>query len=169
MVVRTEENDPLNPRFYLEWGTPGFYPPEQREQVDYNGFTAIEDHPLSEKTNVYGVGLILWCLLHKTLKPKEPSWVGNPNNDRTLAINDPNNDWSYQLKDLITLCLQYHPNDRPTFDDILNWIDQAMSGKRDLSDGMMAGDADDAAQARNMPRLEADRYRNGMARPEPRL
>jgi hypothetical protein len=58
--VKTDDNDSFNPRFYRKDGTPGFFAPEQLEHIDRKDFAIVDDFLLSEQTNVYGIGLILW-------------------------------------------------------------------------------------------------------------
>ena len=59
-AVRSDDNDSFNPRFYRKDGTEDFFAPEQLEHVDRTDFAIIDDFKLSEQTNVYGMGLILW-------------------------------------------------------------------------------------------------------------
>jgi serine/threonine protein kinase len=130
----------------------------QLDQVDRNDLTTIDNFKLSERTNVYGTGVILWCMVMNETDPKEPVWTVDPNDDDTLAVQDPGGVYSDKLKDLIRLCLRYYPKDRPTFTEMLDFIEEAMAGPVDLSNGMMAGDALPAARTANMPRFDDDMH-----------
>lgn len=60
LAVDTNEDDPLNPRFYTDWGAPGFMAPEHvswlnRDTSDFEPFER-----LGMWTNVYAVGVIIW-------------------------------------------------------------------------------------------------------------
>jgi hypothetical protein len=101
--------------------------------------------------------------------PPEPVWLEPPDDDDTLAIQDPGGVWSDSLKDLIALCLRYHPRDRPTFAEMLDLIEEAMAGGVDLSNGMMDGSAPPAVRTANMPRFGNDIYAKWNVRPEAQL
>lgn len=165
IVIRTDDNDVLNPFFYRLTGTPGFLAPEQYEQVNRDDLTTIDDHRLSEKTNVYGIGLILWCLILNATNPPEPIWVGDPDKDGMLDIDDPVGFWSDELKEMISLCLNYDPDNRPTFEELLVYIDEATQAPFDRSLGMRDGIASQAVIDANMPLYGPERYTLFTVRP----
>ena len=134
------------------------FPLRQLDQVNLNDLTTIDNFRFSERTNVYGLGVILWCMVMNETDPKEPVWTVDPEDDDTLAVQDRAGWWSDALKDLIALCLQYYPNNRPTFAEILDYIEEAMSGPVDLSDGMDNGSAPPAVRMVNMPRFGEEMY-----------
>lgn len=159
LSIKTNENDGyLNPRFYRDIGTKGFFAPEQLDQVDRNDLTTIDNFALSEKTNVYGIGVNLWCMVMGRTAPPEPVWTVDPNDDDTLAIRDLGGVWSDEIKDLIALCLRYYLRDRPTFAEMLDLIEEAMAGPVELSRGMMDGSALPAARTANMPLFGEEMY-----------
>ena len=92
MAFRTAQGDPNNPEWYNEgWGTPRFLAPEQRRYVDLNSanLNATEDWVLNSRTNVFGVGLILYCLVYLRHSPPKTRWLGDGGPDDTLQIHEP--------------------------------------------------------------------------------
>ena len=80
-----------------------------------------------DKTNVYGVGLILWALVNLRQDPPEPFWLHPGQNDTTLRPLPHMGFWpvswySWPLKDLIGRCLRFDPANRPSFREILDYI-----------------------------------------------
>lgn len=160
-------NDDWNPRFYRGTGTPGYFAPEQQDQINRYDLTIVDDFQLTEKTNMYGMGLVLRCLVTGRTPP-EPAWVGDPEEDESLAIKDPNNEWSRDIKGLIELCLNYYPRRRPGFDEMLELV-EAMSGRVDPSHGMMWGEPDETMRGHDGPRFGEDSYKIRSARTAPLL
>ena len=154
-------------------GTPGFYAPEQMLHVDHVNLDTVDDFPFSEKTNVYGVGLILWCLMHKELKPPQPLWLGDPTAIQHVPLEPPTGlSYSAELKELVNRCLRYEPQNRPSFDQIIRRIQHAVNdaglpGATDRSLGMRRGTTPAAIRIMRKPLGRPDPYRIGLARPLP--
>ena len=161
LAVRTNDDDSFNPRFYRDAGTPGFFAPEQREQVDLHNMNTVDDFRLSEKTNVFGIGLILWCMLMSRDAPPVPSWVGEPDVDPTYDIPDPHNIWSEPLKNLIHVCLQYDPEDRPDATGFLGYVMNFVTGPRDIANGMRTREPGPGVV---FPRMPNEKYTIGFMR-----
>ena len=135
-----------------DYGTVGFMAPEQVGHVF--------ELPLGRarpdaKTNVWGVGLVLWCMikhcpggLDTYVDDKWPLTPAQQAAGRALdltnpfnwpltpeqSVSHPNsvvftpaevNNYSSELRDLVMHCLQYHPNNRPQFDEVLRRIKTA--------------------------------------------
>jgi hypothetical protein len=122
----------------------------------------IDEERLGEATNVYGVGLILWCMITNTTHPGEPPWLEDPAQDTTLDIPATEiGHWSATLRGIITDCLLYDPALRPTFDQILERIavatDETVTGTN-LARYMRSGTATQAQRNLFMPQFLQDRY-----------
>ena len=163
-------SDPHNPRWYNKGaGTPRFRAPEQSRQVDRDTLQYLEEWQLTSKTNVFGVGIIIWCLVNRSNDPPEPVWLGNGNIDTSLRVpaTFPAYTYSDQLRDLIHDCVQYDPANRPTFRGLLNDIRTHTSedpGARNLASGMRSGRASVWARWANRVEYIEDRYRLGLHR-----
>jgi hypothetical protein len=115
---------------------------------------------------VYGVGLTLWSLVENKNEPPTPAFLGNPTLDRELAIEDKYGLFTHELKDLIALCLNYRPADRPTFEFLLAAIEDATGRVPDLSKGMRDGTA---IPVLGIPRFGSELYALGFVAPDPIL
>lgn len=65
---------------------------------------------LTLRSKVWGVGIILYCLMTNQIYPEQPDWYGNPAHERMY---DPANNpdfahYSQHLRRLLSSCL--HPN-----------------------------------------------------------
>ncbi|KAK4626503.1 hypothetical protein CLAFUW4_04259 [Fulvia fulva] len=115
-----------NPNFYRGAGTPGCRAPEQIEYVDNNNLTPLNGWPLNEKTNVFGMGIILYCLVtQRSTSKKQAWWLGDGTGDRTYQLELPGgvpnpaqnfaNRYSPELRRLIDRCTAYDQAARPDF------------------------------------------------------
>ena len=170
LAFKTQTNDPCNPSMYNGGsGTKGFRAPEQRRWVDSATSQLIDEWALDSKTNVYGVGMILWCMVTLDSQPEEPLWLGRGDMDRTLVplpVAFPANLYSVELRQLIGECLSFFPANRPTFREILTRVDQATGGGGpvDRSLGMRNSTAPYQARLAQRLRDAPDPYRLGLAR-----
>ena len=175
LAFRTRPTDPNNPQWYnARTGTPGFYAPEQIQWYDARTKEAVNQWPLNEKTNVYGLGMILWCLVRLRQAAQQPFWLGVGENDTTLRPlpipapwNYPLINYSQPLKDLIDDCLAFSQAARPSFQVILNRI-QAETDERpgmpDRALGMRSGEAELETKIGEHMEYSSDDYQLGMAR-----
>ncbi|KAK5170895.1 uncharacterized protein LTR77_004039 [Saxophila tyrrhenica] len=181
-------DDPNNLRWYKWCGTMGFLAPEQRYFVYQTTWDYMDESVLGEMTNVYGFGLILWCLIMRDGLPHEPLYLHPAKLDRTLlslrneAGNNLGRTYSKTLKKLVGRCLAYDPSKRPAFANILNAIRKRTGGYGedsdddddddddneypDLSEGMRNGSAKGLRRSVNLPRLAGPRYPVGMVAPQ---
>ncbi|KAK4626372.1 hypothetical protein CLAFUW4_04240 [Fulvia fulva] len=146
IAFQTFPNDHRNPDSYHTEGTPSFLAPEQHNYINFQTLESMNPHKLGEKTNVWGMGAILWSLV--TLKngpDNPPDWIGrNPEGDMTYRLEDDeayatgmgngdnsdddeeekSNAWRYTpaLRRLIDSCLSHNPDDRPDFASMLATI-----------------------------------------------
>lgn len=148
---------------------------------------------ITDKTNVFGLGMVLYCMVTLQNDPPTTEWLGDGRNDTTyqlwdLAANQPNMaqpnvaHYTPELLQLITECLHWDPADRLTFADVLDEIYQRVD-TIDRAPGHPPADAHDRnlrvpgnlpfaglqqAQLRHMP-AHNDVYRVGLARWDPHL
>ena len=148
LAFKTPTNDPNNPRWYNEGaGTVGFLAPEQTRYVERDTLDHIEENPLDDKTNVYGFGMILWCLLTQSLRPRQPLWLGVGTTDRTVMLDPPHAYpvavYGQALIDLVNSCLHCDPAQRPSsrelLDNVLREVDEQADNR---ARGMRSGNAD---------------------------
>lgn len=155
LAFKTSADDPNNPRWYNnDLGTPGFKAPEQQQWVENNTFEYLDEHRLDHKTNMYGVGMILWCLVSRNHRPEQPTWLGIAQDNQTLAFPDPRHfpldQYSDELLDLVQQCIAFDPVDRPNFSEVLRTVRNATayaSPGRDHSMGLRSNNADDDMRA----------------------
>lgn len=151
-------------------GTPGFLAPEQTKHVDVATGFFIDEWRLSEKINVYGIGLILWCLLANETQPHQPWWVGGSDAQTSLFPLPEGRDalWTAALRELVRDCVAYDPAERPGFEEMLRRIHEVVGedAQEDLAEGMRSGGVTEEAREENMPLFVEDRYRVGMTAEE---
>ena len=169
LALKTSVDDLNNPVWYNnDSGTEGFLAPEQRRWVDGQSLQPIDEWRLNAKTNVYGVGMILWCLVTLQMNGEQPIWLGVGEDDETvrqLPNEYPADQYSDELRSLIEECLWFPPYARPTFQNMLNTIRQHTGpGAGDLSLGMRNGGAVGAIAAAQHIQWPQDRYRLGLHR-----
>ncbi|KAF2211824.1 hypothetical protein CERZMDRAFT_98258 [Cercospora zeae-maydis SCOH1-5] len=146
--------DPL----YLHFGTPFCFAPEQLKLKD-NG-----DHDISSKTNVWGIGIILWGLMHsRRIGDSSGIYSENPDADDDFLPLDPQTaafsadhqtHYSEELRTLVLRCLTLNPDNRPDFDTLLQTIGVETSPSGyvvDRSRGLRNADARD-------PRFGSDSF-----------
>lgn len=172
VAIKTTPNDPINPRFYRNAGTREFRTPEQKPSVDRFTLATIDNFPLCEKSNVYGLGLILWCLMHTQNLPTQPLWLDDPKDVDHITIHGNGLFYSPDLRELVEQSLRYDPGDRSSLDALLLMIydattDDGRLGSRDESEGMRLGAAGPAVQMLAQPLFRADPYSLGLAQPAP--
>ena len=171
-AFKTWANDLLNPRWYNDGaGTPGYLAPEHTKWINAMNWAPIDEWRFGSKTNIYGVGLILWSLLALE-SPPQPVWLGDGRNDTTLnlprpvANPRPMNMYSRPLRNLVDSCLAFRPQDRPTFAEILDIIQQEtdeMPGGANRSLGFRSGRTVTAVAAANAVLTPRDDYSLGFA------
>ena len=170
LAFRTPPIDPSNPHFYNDSeGSHGFRPPEQFRWVDPGTMTPVDECRLNSKTNVFGVGCILYCLVTLRDRPPVPAWLGNGNLDQTLAIpiGWPAGQYSWPLHRFIGDCLRFRQNNRPSFAALLQRINTHTGGNPggvDRSLGMRSGTAAPAVAQAQQLLPPADLYRLCMHR-----
>lgn len=124
----TTEDDPLNPDTYVNGGgTTGFLAPETHTYVSVPDLRPIDRFKMLAHTNVWGVGMIMFCTIALELRPDVLQFIGNGEEPGdfhdVMAIRG----YSRQLRELIRDCLRFHPDNRPTWDEVLERIDEAMN------------------------------------------
>ncbi len=157
-----------NPEWYQGQGTNGFRAPEQRRTTDTDPSAASDRWALSEKTNVFGVGLVLWCLIQPFEKPDEPSWAQG-NLDPVLRIRSGHKSYSPELIGLINWCLRFNPDARPNFRELRDWIQPAICERPPTLNRaayMRSGTADANTRQAQSIQVGADRYQLGFTQSE---
>jgi hypothetical protein len=129
-------NNPLNPSIYQIDGTKGFRVPEQHRFYDPNSYDQIDIQPMNAKTNVFGIGMILHCLLFPEPDPDEPDWY---NGDEAYDLSRSNIYYSDALNTMVRSCLRFSQANRPTFQQLRTIIDNAVDGPDDRTKGMRNG------------------------------
>lgn len=134
----------------------------------------IDEWRLTEQTNVWGIGLVLWTILANHTSLHQPSWIGNAQHEDThFPIKDDfvRDGWSQQILSLVRDCLQYDVDARPMFDDMLTRIgaavavdDNAAGDGKELNPAsdMREGNASKPEKSNNTPHFREDRYQIGM-------
>lgn len=172
LALKTKPNDPNNPCWYNKGeGTDGFLAPEHSSWIDAQTWAPIEVRRLDSKTNVYGMGLILWCLIMREQNPPQPLWLGDGNNNTALVLpaapGQRAHHYSKALGDLVESCVRFRPMNRPSFQTILDIIWHSTDespGAPNLALNMRTGTASAAtAAAQEVPPLH-DNYELGLAR-----
>uniref|UniRef100_A0A6B2L2T9 Protein kinase domain-containing protein n=1 Tax=Arcella intermedia TaxID=1963864 RepID=A0A6B2L2T9_9EUKA len=102
------------------------YSPPEILQARYSKHSVI--YPYSEKTDVYGFGLILWELL--ALEPLFPNVKGKE--DLTKHVIEGQRPeikphWPASVKNLLTMCWNDDAKKRPFFPAILNFFDEVIT------------------------------------------
>ena len=167
--MKTFENDPNNPRMYNDsWGTPGLMAPEQMRWINADTWGPIAEWRLGPKTNVFGLGVVLWCLV--ALRYPDPHWMGDGDDDESFSFPEKAKRYSSQLKSLIAKCVSFKPGDRPSFAEVLDLIKDVTKEQENnsgVAKGMKSGNATPEALGKNAVPFPDDTYRLGFARPRP--
>ncbi|KAM3425759.1 hypothetical protein BST61_g7690 [Cercospora zeina] len=137
LAVVTNPDDQVNPSLYnLGAGTQGYLPPEQLSFIDPTTREPVDDFKLLAPTNVWGVGSIILCLLERsglniaTQPDYMPggSWkYGVSDMARSMYSSDTD------LLDMVDRCLAYNPAERPTPEELRNWIRKKIASNPWLS------------------------------------
>ncbi|KAK4626504.1 hypothetical protein CLAFUW4_04258 [Fulvia fulva] len=88
LAVQPNAYGASNPQSWQDLGTQGFYAPEQMDYVNRNTHAPLNPWPLDEKTNLFGVGLILYCLVTQKRNAPQAYWLGDGATDTTHTLHD---------------------------------------------------------------------------------
>ncbi|KAF2163784.1 hypothetical protein M409DRAFT_25966 [Zasmidium cellare ATCC 36951] len=164
LAIRTSRDDPNNPHWYQGPGTPGYRAPE------HDGFVSAQTlRPLGGKmlacTNVWGIGIILYCLITTQVDPDQPGWLGDPQ-DETMyypANNDKYKFYSQELIEVLMACLTIDESVRAGPAQLLRQIRNTLLRRgQNTHMGMMDGTASEVLQAINALTFTPDQYALGM-------
>ncbi|KAK3078769.1 hypothetical protein LTS18_006658 [Coniosporium uncinatum] len=122
----TRSTDEQNPNACIGRGTPSYMAPEQVANV-------VSGTKILSHTNVYGVGVVLWRLMHgRTHRhPPYPAWVRlrqRSDTDELLLTDElPSDDTKYSrtLDRLVQYCLFEDPKRRSRIPSLKRWIHAA--------------------------------------------
>ncbi|KAF2170157.1 hypothetical protein M409DRAFT_19763 [Zasmidium cellare ATCC 36951] len=175
--IRTPPDDPLNPSWLRGNGTEGYRAPESYSWVDRDSGRAVDQNvQIRSATDVYGIGMILYCLVKQEPSPTQPLWLGNGETDTTLSFDDEDRlVYSHHLLEIVQVCLSFRPNKRPTPSELLDLVEfytkdydaytpdgEVNPHTRGMAD--MFGDVDEEVQAVNRLDYGQDAYRIGLER-----
>lgn len=123
--IRTSINDPTNPSWLTGCGTEGYQAPESYSWVDRDSGLAIDRNIQAlSPTDIYGVEIILYCLVRRELDPKQPLWLGNGEQDANLRFTHEDRQvYSHHLLEIIEVCMSFRPNRRPTPSELIGLIE----------------------------------------------
>ncbi|KAK5117219.1 hypothetical protein LTR85_008987 [Meristemomyces frigidus] len=128
--------DGLNPDIYLDGGgTYGFRAPETRSYLDRTTLDPLDRWPLSNYTNIWGFGMIIYCLMSLDNRPAQKDWLGNANMDVPNVGADARMAYSNELVQEVRQCLSPDPTTRPDFQGLLPRI-QSCIQNLGLAQGM---------------------------------
>ncbi|PPJ50601.1 hypothetical protein CBER1_05727 [Cercospora berteroae] len=159
-ILSTDSAKRYAPNRYLRTGTDFCTAPEQL-RLKADGTLEI-----SSKTNVWGIGIVLWSLLHSraggdfAIYDPTPLTQGQsfhfPRDPQTATFSAKHGDhYSQELRDFILDCLTLSPDDRPNFDALAVRVRQATNRLSetavDRAAGLRDADGDD-------PRFAGDSY-----------
>jgi len=117
-------NDTRDPTSIYPLGTPGTRAPEQDHHI-LNNETQLRR--LSEKTNVFGVGITIAMLIKldngENYRATGKHWASTPRWSDEIE-----NQYSESLLRLVTQCMSYDPDRRPTFTTVLAKVRRHTSG-----------------------------------------
>ncbi|KAL9086887.1 MAG: hypothetical protein Q9165_006893 [Trypethelium subeluteriae] len=133
----TDRNDTRNPGFFDIIGTAGYKNPEQL------GYSNHFNDLVLSWSNVFSVGVLMWSLSMLRARNEEPPPADRQQMRTTATAFLPQlpvfqhwysfNPWVYSqaLQDLITTCLRYRPNDRPTSWQLVATIRNQIQARED--------------------------------------
>lgn len=167
----TREDDENNPTSYNYWqGTPGFRPLELQTVCDPVTKRYINLGKLGSATNVWAAGASIMAVCNREPRPTTNCF------DRESAIpkfNDNAQDkYSQTLRDLVSACVSYRPEDRIDVAELLAAISQhtagagAGDGDVDLADGMRSGRPTAEEDGRQWRWPKQEWYRLGLSHDE---
>lgn len=119
LAVDTSDTDPNNSRAYQISGTPGFKAAEQLMWVRPNSRTLFERERLSSATNVWAIGMVIFCLVYRERRPNQPPFIPGQPQTQTPHSNKARPPYSWSLTDLMDDCLKMEPSERPSMNMIL--------------------------------------------------
>ena len=137
-----------------------------RAYVDRASGDPVDRQPLTGKTNVWGVGMIIYCLITLITRPRQSDWLGDPALDIPNSQNNEAMAYSFRLHNVLRQCLDYNPATRWTFRQIIQNIDISIQENLfNLAQGMRAASVRPYTQARadNIPILPNDVYALGLS------
>jgi len=112
LAVETSPTDARNPGALVDSGTPRYYAPEQ---VDQRGNPRL----LTDKTNVYGVGITVMSLMDRVNEIGVQDDWANAHASVVPHLNvQAARDYSPELVALVSDCVEYNQNHRPTFSNL---------------------------------------------------
>ena len=126
----------------------------------------VDRSPLTSKTNVWGVGMIIHCLVTLDRRPRQSDWLGNPALDVPDSKKNQATRSSDPLHFLLQRCLEYDPTMRWTFREIIQTTNTYIQESGlDLAQGMRVASVGPYDQARedNLPMLPHDVYALGLS------
>ncbi|KJX96576.1 hypothetical protein TI39_contig613g00020 [Zymoseptoria brevis] len=141
-------------------GTECCQAPEQTAELLFDD---NETHFLDSKTNVWGVGNVMWSLLQGA-EGDIALKNGFSKDNRTPAdfSAEVKNDYSSTLLDLIMECVRYLPQDRPTPSELHSNIQKATGeGSKDFADGLRSAPKDDPNFTKRRPALGGEEWAMG--------
>lgn len=170
LAFTTAGGDPTNPNWWNnDEGTPSFRAPEQRRFLDVDTLEPIDgDWRLGPWTNVYGIGLILYCLITLRQSPPGTLYLGDGEDDERLKPpedSSPSDTYSPELRELVWQCLQFDDTERIEFQDMLREIRLHTNIAATPEHYMRNGTANPVILANFSLQLAAEQYRVGMALP----
>lgn len=119
--MKTRPDDPNNPAWFVREGTIGYRSPEQRVWIDRRTFERVNQWPMGQHSNVFGVGLLLYSLIEMKGLSSDPSYIGlPPYHDYDLEPG--HRGYSDRLLTMVSQCLRYDYRERPTFQDLLTQV-----------------------------------------------
>jgi hypothetical protein len=78
LAIKTSAADTsFNPKMFVDgWGTAGFMAPERKKNIDLPTHLELDDFQLLAHTNVFEIGIIMYCLIALVDRPEEKEWNG---------------------------------------------------------------------------------------------
>jgi serine/threonine protein kinase len=164
LAIETNACDQFNPMIYnFGAGTPGYLAPEQQKYMDRETGTPVDVFQLLAHTNVWGVGLLIWCLIHgRSIAPQaQPEFYWRTENNKfTCAIERAVGNQHRVFARLVEQCLQFNPADRPSFANLRRAVDKSMPSRIQAAKAGTLG----PSEREELHGLPSQRYRVGMAR-----
>ncbi|KAK4503817.1 hypothetical protein PRZ48_004732 [Zasmidium cellare] len=123
--IETAPDDTLNPSWFRGCGTEGYRAPETYSWIDRDSGRAIDPNvQVRSATDVYGIGMILYCLIKPEPSPTQPLWLGDGELDATLSFSDEDGEvYSHHLLELAQACLRFKPEKRPSASELLDLVE----------------------------------------------
>ncbi|KAK5121264.1 hypothetical protein LTR85_005430 [Meristemomyces frigidus] len=172
LSCKTWRTDPLNPHILIDGGgTTGFKAPEMRSYVDRATLQPIDRFQLLSHTNVWGFGMIMYCLVSLTVDPPQKDWLGDGDQDVPNVTADSRWPYGSELLDMIQDCLAYLPSARPSFGSLIKQIEAYLDEGGQRGGGLAFGmrnveeyGDDDIRDTYELSYFPVDAYKVGMDR-----